>query len=213
MKTADLSEMLARGEGAVPAHAVASSYVMALLPALLLSLAGVIAVAGMRPDLVAAAASPMLWVKFAFPASLAGLGLAALIRLSRPGTRMGHGLAWLAVPFAVLVVLAIATLAAAPATAWRTLLLGETWRVCGLRIAIIALPSFVGAFLVLRRWAPTRPVLTGAVAGLVAGAMGAFAYAFHCPEMAPPFLAIWYSLGMLLPALLGALLGPRLLRW
>jgi hypothetical protein len=31
--------------------------------------------------------------------------------------------------------------------------------------------------------------------------------------MEAPFLAIWYLLGMLIPTLLGALLGPRLLRW
>ncbi|WP_411353665.1 NrsF family protein [Pseudomonas citronellolis] len=28
-----------------------------------------------------------------------------------------------------------------------------------------------------------------------------------------PFWSIWYLLGMLLPTLLGAMLGPRLLRW
>lgn len=213
MKTADLNELLARGEGAVPPHAIASSYALALLPALAVAILGVIAALGMRPDLAAAAALPMLWVKFAFPASLAGFGLVLLMRLSRPGVPIGHRLAWLALPFAVLAVLALMTLSHAPTTAWRTLLLGETWRVCAFRIVIIGLPSFAGAFLVLRRLAPTRPVLAGAVAGLVAGAIGAFAYAFHCPEMAPPFLAIWYSLGMLIPALLGALLGARLLRW
>jgi hypothetical protein len=31
--------------------------------------------------------------------------------------------------------------------------------------------------------------------------------------MAAPFLATWYVLGILIPAILGALLGPRLLRW
>jgi hypothetical protein len=31
--------------------------------------------------------------------------------------------------------------------------------------------------------------------------------------MQAPFLAIWYLLGMLIPTALGALLGPRLLRW
>jgi hypothetical protein len=71
----------------------------------------------------------------------------------------------------------------------------------------------LASFLALRTFAPTRPAWAGAVAGLVAGALGAFAYAFHCPEMAPPFLAVWYSLGMLIPAAAGALLGPRLLRW
>ena len=61
--------------------------------------------------------------------------------------------------------------------------------------------------------APTRLALAGAAAGLLAGAGGALIYALHCPEMAAPFLAIWYLLGMLIPTAVGALLGPRLLRW
>ncbi|MDH1161872.1 DUF1109 domain-containing protein, partial [Pseudomonas otitidis] len=35
----------------------------------------------------------------------------------------------------------------------------------------------------------------------------------HCPEMGVPFWGVWYLLGMLLPTVLGAVLGPRLLRW
>ena len=46
-----------------------------------------------------------------------------------------------------------------------------------------------------------------------AGALGALVYALHCPEMATPFLAVWYVAGMAIPTALGAVLGPRLLRW
>jgi hypothetical protein len=38
-------------------------------------------------------------------------------------------------------------------------------------------------------------------------------YALHCNEMQAPFLAVWYLLGMLLPAAMGAAIGPRWLRW
>jgi hypothetical protein len=31
--------------------------------------------------------------------------------------------------------------------------------------------------------------------------------------MAAPFLGIWYLLGMLIPAAVGALIGPLVLRW
>ena len=48
---------------------------------------------------------------------------------------------------------------------------------------------------------------------MLAGAIGALVYLLYCPEMAPPFLLVWYTLGMLLPAALGALVGPRVLRW
>ena len=61
--------------------------------------------------------------------------------------------------------------------------------------------------------APTRLRLAGASVGLLAGAAGACVYAFHCPELAAPFLGTWYVLGMAIPTALGALLGPRVLRW
>jgi hypothetical protein len=48
---------------------------------------------------------------------------------------------------------------------------------------------------------------------LLAGATGALVYTLHCPELAAPFLAVWYLLGMLVPAAVGLLLGSRLLRW
>jgi hypothetical protein len=61
--------------------------------------------------------------------------------------------------------------------------------------------------------APTRLALAGAAAGLLSGSIGAAVYALHCPEMAPPFLGIWYLAGMLIPAAAGMVAGPRVLRW
>jgi hypothetical protein len=66
---------------------------------------------------------------------------------------------------------------------------------------------------VLRGLAPTRPALAGAAAGALAGGVGGAVYALHCMELAAPFLAVWYVAGIVLPVVLGALLGPRLLRW
>ena len=49
--------------------------------------------------------------------------------------------------------------------------------------------------------------------GMAAGGFGAAAYALSCPEAAGPFVAIWYSLGMVAAGVVGALLGPWALRW
>ena len=54
---------------------------------------------------------------------------------------------------------------------------------------------------------------TGAIAGLVAGALGAAVFAFHHPGGSIPFIALWYGGSILLCALVGAILGSRLLRW
>jgi hypothetical protein len=38
-------------------------------------------------------------------------------------------------------------------------------------------------------------------------------YCLQCPETTLPFWGVWYVLGMLVPATLGAALGKVLLRW
>lgn len=101
---------------------------------------------------------------------------------------------------------------AAPASYGR-LIFGVSWQVCPFYIATLALPPMLAVWWALRGLAPTRPALAGAAAGLAAGATGALAYALYCPEMAAPFLSIWYLAGMLIPAVVGAALGPLLLRW
>ena len=65
----------------------------------------------------------------------------------------------------------------------------------------------------LRQGAPSRPALTGAVAGLAATGIGATFYASHCTNDSPLFMAAWYVLGTAIVAVAGALLGARLLRW
>jgi hypothetical protein len=89
---------------------------------------------------------------------------------------------------------------------------GASWRRAQ-KVAIKVGSDTITTFWALRQLAPTRLTLAGALAGLFAGGAGAFVYAFHCPETAAPFVALWYSAGILLTAGLGALLGPRLLRW
>ena len=75
------------------------------------------------------------------------------------------------------------------------------------------MPVYAGLLLALRQLAPTRLPLAGAAAGLVAGAVAATIYGFHCPETAAPFILVWYSLGIVLAAGLGSLIGRWALRW
>jgi hypothetical protein len=109
--------------------------------------------------------------------------------------------------------LAAIVLALAPPAQRMALVLGQTALACPFLIALVSLPGFVAMFWLMRAWAPTRLRTAGAAAGFSAGALGALAYSLHCPEFAAPFLGVWYVLGMLIPAALGALAGPRWLRW
>ena len=132
--------------------------------------------------------------------------------MGRPGAPMVRPLQWLALPL-----LAIALLSAlqmsAPGADMPGLVLGHSSRVCAFLVTLTALPTLAATFWALRQLAPTRLRLAGAGAGLFAGATGAFVYSFHCTEGAAPFIAIWYTLGIAVTTLIGALLGPRLLRW
>jgi hypothetical protein len=70
----------------------------------------------------------------------------------------------------------------------------------------------VALMIFLRRMAPTSLSQAGAVAGLAAGGLGAWVYSFHCTEWGVPFLAVWYSLGVVAVMLVGALAGRIALR-
>jgi hypothetical protein len=213
MKTDELITMLARGADPVAPGAVRYRYSAALGWGAFGATLMMAILLGVRADLAQAAWLPMFWVKLAFPAALFAAALAAVLRLSRPGVSLGRAPAAIAAPILAMWLLgAVALLAAAPGER-RELVLGFSAASCQFVIALLSLPWFGAALWAMKGLAPTRLALAGAAAGLLAGAGGALVYALYCPEMAAPFLAIWYLLGMLIPAAAGALLGPRLLRW
>ncbi|MHB1124563.1 MAG: NrsF family protein [Ramlibacter sp.] len=214
MKTEDLIGLLAAD--AIPVRRHAASRRLALALAAGLPLAGVVMALlgyGVRDDLGQVVALPMFWMKLLFPAVLCAAAVVTLQRLARPGVKAGSAWIGIAGPLLALWVMAAVTLAQAPAELRLALVLGQTWRTCSASIAVISLPVFGSVFAALSGLAPTRPALAGACAGLVAGAAGAAIYALHCPELAAPFLAVWYVGGIAVPTAAGALLGPRLLRW
>ncbi len=213
MKTDDLIALLATGVTPVDPTLPEKRFRTALAAGLLGSVLWVLGVHGLRPDLAQVSHNPMLWVKFAFPASVGITALLISLRLSRPGMPVGP-LRWaLWIPAAGMGLLSALALIPATPDERVALVLGQTWRVCAESIAVAALPAFAASLWAFKGLAPTRPALAGASAGLLAGAVGALAYALHCPELAAPFLAVWNTLGMLIPAAIGAWLGPRVLKW
>ena len=213
MKTEDLVTLLASEAQPVRRGAARRQLGVAMVVALPLSAAIMLAGYGLRPGLLASLGDAMAWIKIVLPAAIAAAGFLALQRLARPGVRVRGAWAALAGPVLVVWVLGLLAWSGAAPEERPALLWGSTWRTCVFNIALIAAPFFVASMLALRSLAPTRPMRTGAVAGAMAGGAGAAVYALHCPELAAPFLAVWYVLGIALPALIGAFVGRALLRW
>ena len=213
MDTDRLVAMLARDAEPVVRGAAGRRFGAALLAGSTAAAVLMLALLGLRPDLREAAGDAMFWVKLGVPAVLLASALAACTRLGRPGTRLGSAGVMLLLPIAAIWLLAAHTLASVPAAARVALVLGDSSAACVVSIALLATPVFIAAFWAMQGLAPTRPALAGAFSGLLAGAAGALVYALHCPEMAAPFIATWYLLGIAGPAVVGALLGPVLLRW
>jgi hypothetical protein len=213
MKTDDLIAALASRAESIEPHVLQRRYAIALCSGAFGTMLLMAILLGVRPNLADAARLPMFWAKLAFPAALLAGALLATVRLSRPGVRLGRVAAALAAPVLVMwLIAAVVTLAAAPGER-EALVFGDTWKSCLVNVPMLSLPLFVASLWAMGGLAPTRLALAGAAAGLLSGAGGALVYALHCPELAAPFLGIWYVLGMLIPTALGALLGPRLLRW
>ncbi len=214
MKTDDLVALLAADAQPVPRHAARRALVLALAAGLPLSFVIMLAGYGLRPGLLPSLVQqPMALVKLVAPAVIAAGGFMVVERLARPGVSARH--AWLGVSLPVLLlwVLGLIAWVAAPPAEKDELLWGRTWRTCAASISLMSLPVFVASLLALRSLAPTRPAVAGAAAGALAAGAGAAVYALHCPELAAPFLAVWYVLGMAIPVLAGAVLGRWLLRW
>lgn len=65
----------------------------------------------------------------------------------------------------------------------------------------------------LRRGAPTSPERAGLLVGVASGCIGIFAFAFHCSSNTIYHVGLWHSAPVLISALLGRVLVPRLVRW
>jgi hypothetical protein len=211
MRTAQLVDLLAREAGPAPRHRVEMRLIAAVLAGAIASVVVTIVLLGVNVGF-ADMGGPLV-AKLAYMASVLLGAFWFAERISRPGASTRRA-AWLLIAvFVAMAVLAAIVLARAPEPERLALLLGSSWASCPLRVAALSLPALAAALWAMRGLAPVRPRAAGFAAGLVAGSVGALGYALYCIELSPPFVLVWYTLGMLIPAAAGALLGARVLRW
>ena len=212
MKTDELIRAMA-SDLAVAGPSIEQRFAAALMPGVLLALALFAVTLGPRPDFMAVTGDPRFVFKFVVTLLLALCSAMLVWRLVRPGasTRL-QTMAFVVVPV-MLAAAVLAELVVLPRPLWGARLVGVNGLVCLISIPLFALPMLIAVILALRHGAPTRPGLTGVVAGLFAGAVAAAIYAAHCPDDSPLFVALWYSLAIAIVAAVGGIAGRFALRW
>lgn len=213
MNTEQLISTLSADVPRVPQYALARRIAGGVVAGSLVAAVLVAVTLGVRPDLDVALRSFPFWMKWVYSISLGAAALYTVSRLARPTPGSLRALWFVAVPVLILAGIGIGELARTPSREWLALWLGQSWQVCPFYVLALAVPIFAGLLWAFRRLAPTRLRAAGAAAGLAAGAWAATIYCLHCPEASALFVLTWYSLGILLATAIGALLGPRFLRW
>jgi len=213
MKTDQLIDMLSTNVEPVQQGRLRKTLVGALVVGGAAAFCFMLITVGLRTGVTDGVLPGYLTLKLLFTLSLIGVGAALLERLMRPGQDGRKLFVFLFLPFFIVVCAGVASLVFGQPMAWGRMMFGMHWATCLLCIPLFAVVPFAALIWALRKGAPTNLRQAGAIAGLVAGALGATAYAFHCPDDSVPFIAIWYGTLVVLCGAIGAVLGPRLLRW
>lgn len=212
MRTEDLIKALdadARGK-ALP---MSSAWWMAAAVAAAIAASVFWLTIGPRPDLMPAMHTMRFLSKFVFTITLAASAFALVRALSVPGASTAGAAAWMAAAPLLVAVAVVLELFAVPEAQWGTRLVGSNMMICLVFIPLIGIGPLAVFLWMLRYGAPTRPVLAGAVAGLLAGGLAATFYAAHCFDDSPLFVATWYTIAIIFLAGLGALGGRFVVRW
>lgn len=211
MKTDDLIDLLAQ-DSAVPwkiGRILGYATVVGTVIAGTVFFIGI----GFRPDIASAMETVRFLFKFVVTLSLAIAAIGALLRMARPGARLGlWGWAFAAAPV-LLGGAVIAELIVMPESTWVARLVGHNARFCLTLIPLLAIGPLACLLLALRQGAPSRPGLAGAVAGLAASGIAATFYAANCNDDSPLYVMTWYPIATAMVVFVGYLAGTKFLKW
>ena len=212
MKTDELIEMLGTNVEPVKSGHLRNTLLIALAAGASAAVCLMLAVLGAPVELLGRHVALKL-VALTFTVGLVAAGSTFLVRAARPGKSGWRSLAVVGLLLVTIVSTGIAAPLFSHPTDWGELVFGPLWAACLFCIPLFALVPFAALIAALRSGAPTNLARTGAIAGLVAGAIGATAFALHHSGSSITFVALWYGGPIILCAMAGAALGPRLLRW
>ncbi|WP_224703305.1 DUF1109 domain-containing protein [Devosia aquimaris] len=211
--TDDLIERLATDLKPVRPMAMQRLLIGATILSTIVAVVAMLMWLGMRPDMPVAVSTMSFWTKFGYTLIIGALGGVATLILARPDGRTTWPWRAAIAILAALLVVAIVQLVRAEPEEMMPLVVGSTSLICPWRIVVLGLPMLLAAIVALRRMAPSNPTLAGFAAGIMAGGIGAWVYSFACDENGMMFLALFYTLGIVMVGAIGAVLGRFLLRW
>ena len=211
MNTESLIATLTADAAARPRRSLGRDWSLAIVGGALAAVAMMTVTIHPRPDFALVDHDPRFLFKFVVSLALAVPAAWLVWRAARP--QATPRLASLMIAPALLILACAVELYLMPSSTWLPRAIGSNAIYCATCVPIFSIAPMVGLFYALSRAAPANARLAGLVAGLCAGGIGAAAYAAHCTDDSPLFVAVWYSLGVAFMGVVGALLGPRFLRW
>jgi hypothetical protein len=213
VKTEKLIEMLSTNLEPVGGGELRNVVLTALAGGAVVAFCLMLAIFGVPADVLGGENFGLKLLGLAFTLGLVGASASFLVRLARPGDPGRQPLIPIGLLFLAMLVAGVVALLLANSASWGGMIFGPQWAACLICIPLFAIAPFTALVWALQKGAPTGLARTGAIAGLLAGALGAAIFAFHRPGGSIPFMTLWYGGPIVLCALAGAILGPRLLRW
>jgi hypothetical protein len=213
MTTDELIHALAADLTPVNRRRIAHLLAAALVLGAMMAFGAMFLVVGPRPE---GFRSPYLHFELAkllFTLSVVAIAALHLPQLARPGELRPTFFVVVCIPFVAMVLFSIASIVSAEGSNQINMLVGETWPTCLVFIPLLAVAPFTTIVSALRAGAPTNLTATGSAAGLVAGGLVAMACSLTCLDDSLPSIAAWYGSMIVACAVVGAKLGPELLRW
>lgn len=212
MKTDDFITALSADDQA-PGPAPGRAIALALLAGVIVAGVLFLAMLGPRPDAMQAMHTMRYDFKFVVSVILAASAGVLIWRFARPQAVSREAQLLLLAAPVLLAAAVLIELFVLPSAQWMPQLMGHNSRKCMMFIPILAIVPLGALLYALRSGASFMPARTGAIAGLIAGGIGAAFYAMHCPDDSPLFVATWYTIAIAAVTALGAFLGSRFLRW
>jgi hypothetical protein len=196
-----------------PVKPVRSAIPLAASAAITLAAIGlIIAFQGMRADLLAGHPDEMFLIRSGVLLLLGGATAHAVTSMASPAVGRSQNGWQMALAAAVLFPLSALIVALTGDIGPAISAMNSGIRCMGYSL-IGGLATAVPMVLMLRKGAPTSPERAGWLTGISAGGLGAFAYNLHCPFNNVVYIGLWYSLALIICALVGRLIVPRLIRW